>query len=140
VSTVRVKVALHGGNALRKQMRLLRDGGRMAIARGIYEVAHEIMGESKGIVPYEHGHLQETGDVGMPETVAGRIQVTMGYGGVAVDYAIRQHENMEYKHAPGKQAKYLENPTMRRKGEIPKRITSIMASQFRRMKKARGGK
>jgi hypothetical protein len=38
--------------------------------------------------------------------------------GYTAEYAVYVHENMEARHAPGKQAKYLEQPFREKRGEI----------------------
>ena len=59
-----------------------------------------ILEESNRIVPLEYGDLQRSGHVDQQGDV-----VTVGY---STPYAVIQHENLEYNHAPGRSAKYLE--------------------------------
>lgn len=90
------------------------------VASAIYEEAQVEMLESKrrcpvsptpaprGVVP---GTLRASGMVHEPDREGRMIAVVMSYGGPgsgAEDYAIPQHENLEYFHTTG-QAKYLES-------------------------------
>jgi hypothetical protein len=59
----------------------------------------------KGLVP---GTLRASGQVAEPEYQGNNISVTLSYGGAAIDYAIVQHERLDYHHTTG-QAKYLES-------------------------------
>lgn len=59
----------------------------------------------KGLVP---GTLRASGTVHEPEREGRKISVTLSYGGAAIEYAIVQHERLDYHHTTG-QAKYLES-------------------------------
>lgn len=63
-----------------------------------------LLGESNAIVPHEEGDLERSGEVTSDETT----------GTVAVSYdrpyAVRQHEELTWRHDDGRQAKYLETP------------------------------
>lgn len=61
-----------------------------------------------GVVP---GTLRASGKVSEPEINGKRVSTTLSYGGPgsgAEDYAIVQHEHLEFQHTTG-QAKYLES-------------------------------
>ena len=79
------------------------------VAAAIYQEAQIEMTESKRRCPVDVGTLRASGMVAQPERGPGRnISVTLSYGGAAQDYAIPQHENLEYFHKVG-QAKFLES-------------------------------
>ena len=59
----------------------------------------------KGVVP---GTLRASGRVSEPEYKGRDIIVTLSFGGAAEDYALVQHERLDYHHTTG-QAKYLES-------------------------------
>mgnify|MGYP001340646804 CR=1 FL=1 len=59
----------------------------------------------KGVVP---GALRASGMVHEPVRSGNNISVTLSYGGAAIQYAIVQHEELDYIHTTG-QAKYLES-------------------------------
>lgn len=87
------------------------------VAAAIYQEAQIEMTESKrrcpvsplpaprGVVP---GTLRDSGQVGRPERQGNNISVTLGYGGAAEDYAVVQHENLDFHHTTG-EAKFLES-------------------------------
>lgn len=78
-------------------------------AAALYQEAQIEMTESKRRVPVEHGILRASGFVAEPQHSGKNISVTMSYGGAAEDYAIIQHERLDYHHPLGGQAKYLES-------------------------------
>lgn len=87
------------------------------VANAMYQEAQIEMTESKrrcpvsplpapkGVIP---GTLRDSGKVARPERKGTHISVTMGYGGAAEDYAVVQHENLDFHHTTG-QAKFLES-------------------------------
>ncbi len=54
------------------------------------------------------GTLRASGYVAKPVREGRKISVELGYGGAASDYAVVQHERLDYRHTTG-QAKYLES-------------------------------
>ena len=60
-----------------------------------------VLGESNAKVPHEYGDLERSGEV----STAGRK------GRVTYDsvYAAVQHEDLTFRHSPGREAKFLEN-------------------------------
>lgn len=74
-----------------------------ALEQACYQYIYE---PSQAIVPLDESPLQNSGAV----TVDG-TSVIVSYGvGESAEYAVIQHENLQYSHAPGRQAKYLEQP------------------------------
>lgn len=88
---------------------VLGDGGR-ALER---EMAN-VLAESQDLVPYLTGALHDSGYVSDPFYGADEVAITIGYGGEngEVPYALEQHEDLDYTHAEGKEAKYLEKPLL----------------------------
>lgn len=68
------------------------------------DIAEYVLGESIQQVPHEEGDLQSSGKVSVDE---GSSRVAVSYD---TPYAVRQHEDMTYRHDPGRKAKYLEDP------------------------------
>ncbi|CAL9503946.1 minor capsid protein [Streptomyces sp. enrichment culture] len=76
--------------------------GRRLAGEGLERGLEHVLGEARRIVPLEEGTLERSGRV-----------VRDGLNGaVTFDtvYAVRQHEELTWKHLPGRQAKYLETP------------------------------
>lgn len=90
------------------------------IKKGVYRHANVVMAKSQEIVPIggpptspfdpAPGTLKASGTVGLPEVNGSLITCEIGYGGAASEYAIQQHERLDFQHKPGTSAKYLERP------------------------------
>lgn len=75
-----------------------------AITRGLGIGGRIILDASNETIPHEDGDLERTGAV----TIDGN-RASIGYRDVAYKgQATDQHENMTYKHDPGRSAKFLE--------------------------------
>src|SRR5678815_2245328 len=72
----------------------------------------------KGLVP---GTLRNSGTVHEPERHGKNISVTLSYGGAAIDYAVVQHERLDFHHTTG-QAKYLESVLNESRSHMAERI------------------
>jgi hypothetical protein len=68
---------------------------------------------SQRLCPVDTKRLVNSGRVDDPEIGGGIVNVYISYGGDNdVPYALIQHERLDYKHAQGKQAKFLERPLL----------------------------
>lgn len=86
-------------------------GQQKAAATAYAEVLMgEVIGHAQRIVPHDEGTLEGTGTVHPPVTVG---DTTVVIGSFSTPYARRQHEELDWKHLPGRQAKYLEDPFKR---------------------------
>lgn len=92
---MRVSMDWHG-------QRLWTDRGRRLAGEGLARALEHTLGVATTLVPLDEGTLQRSGKV---------TQVGLN-GSISFDgpYAIRQHEELTWRHAPGRQAKYLETP------------------------------
>lgn len=77
-----------------------------ASARAVHRGGELILEESLRVAPSEDGELARSGTVTSETTAAAAVSA------VAYDtgYAVRQHEQMDLEHDPGRSAKYLEVP------------------------------
>lgn len=77
---------------------------RSAVMLGLGKWAEYLLQESRAVVPLDEATLERSGVASVDEQAL--------EGGVSYDtpYAVVQHENLEYRHAPGRTAKYLERP------------------------------
>lgn len=82
--------------------RIWTNRGKARAARGLQLALEHVLAESNKIIPLEEGTLMRSGQVSMD---ANALVGTVSYG---TPYAVRQHEEMTWRHAPGRQAKYLE--------------------------------
>lgn len=95
---------------------------RDAAAHGLYLAAEHVLTESTAVVPLDEGPLQNSGTASVDEP---SLTAAIAYD---TPYSVRQHEELDYRHAPGRQAKYLEGPLNAAVGEV----AAIIAAQLRR--------
>ena len=80
-------------------------------AGALFIEGQEVLTASRRIVPTDVGFLKQDSGVTKPQMEGGKWVVGIWYGdGTARDYAVPQHERTDFKHDPGQQAKYLEQP------------------------------
>jgi hypothetical protein len=91
-----------------------------------------VMEASKELCPIDTRALVESGGVSDPHEVADQTVYSLSYGGDngEVYYALDEHENMEYRHAPGKEAKFLQKPLNEWLGPGPERAMRRAASDL----------
>lgn len=96
--------------------RLWTSRGRRLASQGLQRALEHTLGEAKKIVPLDEGPLERSG----------RVDVDGLNGAISFDtvYAVVQHENLDYKHLPGRQAKYLEQP-MNTEREVMLRLMAV---------------
>lgn len=113
--SVRTRVEWHGDHVIAEE--------KAALVRGLTNAAEHLLGEARAIVPLEEATLERSG-------VATVDRATMT-AAVSFDtpYAVRQHEELTWKHLPGRQAKYLETPAMT---EGPT-MQALIAAELRRV-------
>lgn len=95
---------------------------RAGAVRGIQLATEHLLTESRRIVPLETGDLERSGTASVDE---GELRGCVAYLQI---HAVRQHEEMDWNHAPGRSSKYLENPLLRES----QRMNEIIATQIRR--------
>lgn len=76
------------------------------LEQGLKKCGEFLLGKAQEVVPVDTGKLHDSGFV---ET-EGSGWDTKVFVGFSADYAIFVHEMTHLKHAPGKQAKFLEGP------------------------------
>lgn len=92
-------------SAVEANLRRLEREMRKAAVRGCEDAAHEGLTRSTAICPIEEGTLVRTGKVDTNEEGA-----AWGFGhGGADDYAIPQHERLDFRHDAGREPKYVES-------------------------------
>ncbi|MFC5633664.1 hypothetical protein [Streptomyces bullii] len=95
---------------------------RQGAARGLYLAAEHVLGESNEVVPLDEAALQRSGTASVdPPSLTGMVSYD-------TPYAVIQHERLDFRHAPGRTAKYLENTLNTSRAEV----AAIIAAEIRR--------
>lgn len=95
---------------------------RPAAAQGLLLAAEYVLGESNAIVPIDEDALARSGTATVDE---GSLTAAVAYD---TPYAVIQHERMDFRHAPGRRAKFLESSLNSSADEV----RDIIAAQLRR--------
>jgi hypothetical protein len=95
--------------------------GRRLASEGLRRGLEHVLAESRKIVPLDEGTLERSG----------RVDVDGLEGSVSYDtvYARRQHEELTWKHLPGRSAKYLEKP-MNSERDVVLRLMAVSLRRF----------
>ena len=96
--------------------------GRAAAARGLALAMEHLLTESRKQVPIEEATLERSGTAAVDE------QNLIGAVSYDTVYAVRQHEELAWRHDAGRKAKYLEDPHR----EEADTMQAIVAAQIRR--------
>ena len=75
-----------------------------AAADGLADALEHLLGASRARTPIETGRLEQGGTADLDRAA---LRGTISYPG---PYAARQHEELTWRHDPGRTAKFLENP------------------------------
>lgn len=105
------------GNA----QRLWTARGRRMAGDGLQRGLEHVLFESNKIVPLREGVLERSGRV-----IRNDLEGAITYDTV---YARRQHEELTWKHLPGRQAKYLET-AMNRERDVVLRLMQVTVRRF----------
>lgn len=95
---------------------------RQAGARGLFFGAEHVLGVSNDRAPIDEGALVRSGIASVDEA---RLRAAVAYD---TPYAARQHEELTWRHAPGRRAKYLESALNDSRDEV----RAVIAAQLRR--------
>lgn len=126
-----ISTELIGVNKLQMLLLALGRKSQRALAKSLYQEAQVIMRFSKQQVPVEKGTLKNSGAVESPVTDSdGTISVRMGYGGAAGAYALVQHENLQFRHPRGGNAKFLERPLLAAMPGLTQRIGNRLKAEL----------
>lgn len=85
----------------------------LAYAAALYRQGQELRNDAQKLTPVETGTLKASAFATEPEMTPFGASVTVGFGGAAQSYAVRQHEDLTFRHRVG-QAKFLEQPFLER--------------------------
>lgn len=94
--TQRAKVKFNGAK--------IRKAQREAAAKGLQKASEHLLQVAREQVPHEEGTLERSGVASVDKA---NLKAAVSFDG---PYAVRQHEDLTYKHDEGRNAKYLEGP------------------------------
>jgi hypothetical protein len=98
--------------------RRIREGA----ARGLHLAAEHVLGKINDVVPLDEAALQRSGTASVDPP---SLMAMVSYD---TPYAVRQHEELTWRHAPGRTAKYLENSLNAARPEV----AALIAAELRR--------
>lgn len=81
-----------------------KDAAQAGARRGLARLGEHVLEQAKRIVPIEEHTLEDSGTVSVDPT---ELRVAVSFD---TPYAVRQHEELDWKHDEDRQAKYLETP------------------------------
>lgn len=100
-----------------------------AMGAAMFVEAERIMGDSRERVPVDKGNLRGSAHVALPEISGDGAVVEFGYGGAASEYAVIQHERLDYSHVVG-EAKFLERPTLEAANGLEARLARVVRARL----------
>lgn len=94
IDSTKIRVVWHTGEVI--------ESTRMGGVRALFMASELIHARSDQSVPKQEGILELSGATSVDEQA---LEATVFYD---TPYAVRQHEDLQYSHAPGRRAKYLQ--------------------------------
>lgn len=133
-----IQIVLEGIDENIARLDAIDHGLLLEVEKVLYTRAELIMARSKNeFVPVDLGVLKDSGYVQRPVRRGLDIEVTLGFGGAAQAYAMRQHEDLELHHPPLKSRKghigsqvggpkYLERPMTEEEDHVYEALESAI--------------
>jgi hypothetical protein len=118
-----VKTSVKGASEMIANLKKIAQRFPDRVGAAMYQEGQVEMTESKKRCPVETGVLRASGRVSEPIHEGKQISVILSYGGAANDYAIPQHERLDYHHKVG-QAKFLESVLNESRSSMSARIAA----------------
>ena len=104
--------------------------GKQVAGQAMYTLATHIGNESQALVPVDTGVLRGSMDITRQKSFTQKTtRAEISYGGPAAPYALIQHEDMEFNHPTGGEAKYLEKPFLKYTKNFPKSFVETMEAE-----------
>lgn len=98
---------------------------RAGALKGLKVAAEHLLQKSRELVPHEEGTLERSGTVTVDEA---NLRAAVSYD---TPYAVRQHEELDWKHDEGRQAKYLEDPMNSEQATMRELIAAELRRELR---------
>jgi hypothetical protein len=107
---------------LKLNIKAIRAAERAGALKGLEKATEHLLQVSRELVPHEEGTLERSGAASVDEA---NLQAAVSYDG---PYAVRQHEELTWRHDEGRQAKYLEEPMISEQATM----RELIAAEIRR--------
>ncbi|MFI6909881.1 hypothetical protein ACIBKY_52075 [Nonomuraea sp. NPDC050394] len=107
---------------LKLNTKQIRARQRAGAVRGLHKAVNHLHERSTAVAPIEETTLINSAVASVDE---GALRAAVSYDTV---YAVRQHEELTWRHDPGRQAKYLEGPLV----EESAMMLELIRAQIRR--------
>ena len=122
------KFTFAGLKELRANLRGLRSSTKKSMILAGAKHAHRVMAASKQLVPVDTAKLMISGEVLEPEITDAGVIIALVYGTSepTSNYAVVQHERLDFNHPNGGQAKYLEQPLLAMADELTQELAEAV--------------
>lgn len=120
---LRTGVKVTGVRAVIKNLKKVKVTSQGGLEKGLMKAGLFLQAASQKIVPVDTGALRNSAFTRLRWKGTKRADVLVGY---TQSYAVYVHENLEARHAPGKQAKFLETPAKLHRKKLLEIIQSEM--------------
>lgn len=97
-----MSINITGIENVNRNINRIRNSIHQNINQQISDVAHDLLSKSIERAPIDTGELRGSGFV--------EIEGSNAIVAYSTQYALKQHEELNYNHSNGGEAKYLENP------------------------------
>lgn len=122
-------MSVQGIKRLSEQLKARKFATSKGLRKGLYRAGLFLQRESMKIVPIDQNVLRPSAFTRMEEgTNRFNPAVIVGYG---TDYAVFVHEDLEARHKPGKQAKFLEQPLREKRARLAEIVEEVIKGEFR---------
>lgn len=129
---------MSGMDGLLRNLQILADEAPDVLEQAVKAVALDIQGRATQKAPVETGHLRESAFTEIVEAGPGGVTATVGFNATTKDgkfsYALIQHEETEWNHPLGGEAKYLEKAVIEVEGDFTDRIAEGVENLVRRLR------
>lgn len=112
-------------------------GIRKAMTSALYTAGIDVQNRAKELVPVDTGNLKSTAETTVPKSAASdRVRIEVSFGGPTkasakgANYALVQHERLDFAHPGGGQAKYLEQPFVEEISTWPAGLVRRVREEF----------
>ena len=105
--------------------RFVSQRARQAAVEGLRDAAEHLLEYANRTVPIEEGTLMRSGQADVDQET---LEASVSYD---TPYAVRQHEELDYRHDPGRRAKWLELSLNEREEAIQQYIARKIQESLR---------